>query len=229
MEAKMKRIVCAVLLLAVLIGCAQPPENLPRAQVEDVTEEVMEEPVEEPMETPMEDSMAKKNESMMETNESMMEKNESMTSMEGVTEIPLDMSTSMFEFEGYGPGKSHLGTFGQITGVLLVSNAEIVGAKGTIDASSVSTGIGQLDQHLQSDDFFDVAMYPTIEFESTSLKDGMLNGLLTFRGVQKELSIPVNATNESITGEFLLDVTPFNFKYVGINKDVRVKFDVKRP
>ena len=195
----MKQMLCAILLLAVLIGCAQPPENLPRAQVEEVVEETVMEAVEP--------QMSEKN----------------------VTAVRVDMTGSTFEFEGYAPGKSHVGTFKNVSGVLLVSNGVIVGAKGMADVSSVSTGIGQLNKHLQSGDFFDVAKYPTIEFESKSIKAGMLTGVLMFRGVQKELSIPVNMTNVSLSGEFLLDVTPFNFKYVGINKDVRVKFDVMLP
>jgi hypothetical protein len=47
---------------------------------------------------------------------------------------------------------------------------------------------------------------------------------LLFRGVSKQLEIPVNVTGTTMTAEFLLDTTDFNFKYVGVNKDVRIAF-----
>jgi polyisoprenoid-binding protein YceI len=66
---------------------------------------------------------------------------------------------------------------------------------GEIDATSVDTGNEQRDGHLKSPDFFDVAKFPTITFESTSVaKKGehyAVTGNLTMRGVAKPLTLDV--------------------------------------
>ena len=139
--------------------------------------------------------------------------------------IPFQSTQVNFNFEGYGPGKEHLGTFTNYEGNLHMKDDEIVGVDFTIDASSVDTGIGRLNTHLQSDDFFDVEKYPEIEFTSTSLTEDTLEGDLLFRGVTKHLAIPITREDSMISADFLLDVTEFDFKYVGINKDVRIMFE----
>jgi len=63
--------------------------------------------------------------------------------------------------------------------------------KVTIDAASINTGDPKRDEHLRGADFFDVAQYPTIVFESTKItpkgKDKVLvQGKLTLKGVTKD-------------------------------------------
>src|SRR5262245_17105194 len=64
--------------------------------------------------------------------------------------------------------------------------------KGTIDASSIDTNVAKRDEHLRSPEFFEVAKFPKITFESTSVSDvdktkntGKLHGNLTIHGVTK--------------------------------------------
>lgn len=69
------------------------------------------------------------------------------------------------------------------------TNAEI---KLTIDASSVFTNNEDRDNHLRSADFFDVATYPEISFDSTSFdriddENYELKGMLTIKGISKEI------------------------------------------
>jgi polyisoprenoid-binding protein YceI len=66
----------------------------------------------------------------------------------------------------------------------------------TVQAASIDTRIDTRDKVLRSDDFFDVAHYPTLSFVSTSVTpkpDGALEvaGDLTIRGVTKHITIPV--------------------------------------
>ncbi len=135
-----------------------------------------------------------------------------------------------FRFTGYGPGKEHVGTFTSFK-VNAAPDAK-VGAKGTvtIDAKSVSTGISRLDGHLCSDDFFDCATYPAITFTLTSIVPGtdantfIAKGNLSFHGVEKALSFPITKDAAGMyKADFRLDTTPFNFKYVGIYKEVRIE------
>lgn len=57
----------------------------------------------------------------------------------------------------------------------------------TIDASSIDTGTDARDEHLRSPDFFNVAEFPELRFESTSVESQgeslKVNGNLTIRGV----------------------------------------------
>ena len=68
--------------------------------------------------------------------------------------------------------------------------------KGTIRATSINTDNEKRDKHLRGADFFDVEKYPTLEFESTGLKEwkgkkGKLAGNLTIHGVTKPVEFDV--------------------------------------
>ena len=41
---------------------------------------------------------------------------------------------------------------------------------GSVDVSTIDTGIKKRDEHLRSDDYFDIAKYPKIAFQSASIK-----------------------------------------------------------
>lgn len=59
-----------------------------------------------------------------------------------------------------------------------------------IDAASVDSGVDEFDGHLKAEKFFDVANYPEITFQSTSIErtgpnTGRIAGDLTIKGVTK--------------------------------------------
>ena len=90
------------------------------------------------------------------------------------------------------------GRFRQFDGSLAVdpdNGNALKQANATIQATSIDTDISKRDDHLRSPDFFDVAKFPTITFESTEVKkDGnqqVLVGKFTMHGVTKEVSLPV--------------------------------------
>jgi polyisoprenoid-binding protein YceI len=200
----MKKILVGIVALmsVFLIACTAPSDDLARAEVKE--EPTVEETI---------------TEEVIETS------NETTVEMDG-TEVPLDMSASTFEFEGFAPGKSHVGTFENWTGSFVIQDGKIISAKGTVDPASVKTDTAAVDRHLKTDDFFDVAKYPEIIIVSKTIGDGNVVADLTFRGVTKEISFPANITSNSIAAEFALDTTPFAFKYVGVDKEVRIKFNM---
>ena len=68
----------------------------------------------------------------------------------------------------------------------------------TLDTSTVSSGVAQLDKHLQGKDFFDVAQYPTAKFVGDKFtfngdKVSEISGTLTMLG--KTQPITLKATN----------------------------------
>jgi polyisoprenoid-binding protein YceI len=66
----------------------------------------------------------------------------------------------------------------------------------TVDVNSVNTDNENRDKHLKSDDFFNAEKYPTMKFESTSMKSlggnkYQLNGNLTIRDITKPVTFDV--------------------------------------
>ena len=65
-----------------------------------------------------------------------------------------------------------------------------------INVSSISTGIDRRDQHLRSEDFFEVEKHPNMTFKSTSVEkvsEGKykVTGDLTLHGVTKPVTLDV--------------------------------------
>ncbi len=86
----------------------------------------------------------------------------------------------------------------------------------TIDASTITTGDERRDEHLRSADFFDVAVYPTITFKSTSVDfknadDFTISGELTMHGVTGPVKIKAEQTGEG-TNPWGVDVAGFEGK-----------------
>lgn len=99
-----------------------------------------------------------------------------------------------------------------------------------IDTTSVDSNHAERDKHLRSDDFLDVAKYPTASFKSTGFKVGengtaVLSGELTLHGVTKPVEIAISKIGEGkdpwggyragFTG-----TTEFQMKDFGITKNL---------
>ena len=68
----------------------------------------------------------------------------------------------------------------------------------SIDAKSVNTGFALFNEHIQGEDYFSTAKYPTITFKSTAVKfDGdkpvAVEGNLTIKGVTKVVTLTVTS------------------------------------
>jgi polyisoprenoid-binding protein YceI len=78
--------------------------------------------------------------------------------------------------------------------------------KATIDAKTVNTDNPKRDDHLRSADFFDVKRYPTIAFESKSIKkqgkDLLVDGALTIHGVTKPVALLVTTLTPEMKDPF---------------------------
>lgn len=86
------------------------------------------------------------------------------------------------------------GRFHDVSGTLHIDEEEPQNSwvEARIGTASVDTGIGQRDDHLRSDDFFNAAAYPTIAFRSReAVKVGEdtwdIRGDLTIRDVTREV------------------------------------------
>jgi polyisoprenoid-binding protein YceI len=122
----------------------------------------------------------------------------SATSFAAVESFEIDPTHSAPHFE-----YSHMGfstqshrfdkTSGKIT---LDRETKAASVDVSIEAKSVNTGWDVFNGHLQGEDFFNAAKYPTITFKSTAVKfDGdkpvSIEGNLTIKGITKPVTLTV--------------------------------------
>lgn len=98
------------------------------------------------------------------------------------------------------------GRFRVVDGTLaLGQGTDVVRSRVTvvIESASIDTGHAQRDEHLRSPDFFDVERYPTLTFESRSVRRGdggklTVAGDLTIRGVTRPVSLDVTESGRGV-------------------------------
>ena len=111
----------------------------------------------------------------------------------------IDPGHTQVEFTYNHFGFSNItGRFDQVNGEFELDTADLAKSRISIEIpiSSLSTGVGKLDQHLLGPDFFDAAKYPTATFKSKSVHVvdvGKLHvsGDLTIHGVTKPVTLDV--------------------------------------
>jgi polyisoprenoid-binding protein YceI len=119
-------------------------------------------------------------------------------------------SQPMFEVRHMGYSLQR-GSFTKVSGkVTLDREAKKGSVDVTIDATSIRTIDPRLDTHVKSEDFFDVAKYPTITFKSSNLVfDGdrvvAVDGELTLHGVTKPVTLKVT---DVVCGEHPINKRP---------------------
>ncbi|MGB3722337.1 MAG: YceI family protein [Pacificimonas sp.] len=112
----------------------------------------------------------------------------------GTYNVDAGHTLASFTFDHLGIS-SYTGQFGNPSGTLTIDPADPTAAKVdiTFAVADVSTTSEELDQHLQSADFFDAASHPDIRFVSTDVViDGgsaEISGNLTMHGVTKPVTL----------------------------------------
>lgn len=103
-----------------------------------------------------------------------------------------------FEYSHFGYS-TQVSRFDKTSGTITLDRAAKTGSVDVvIDAKSVNTGYPLFNEHIQGEDFFDTAKYPTITFKSKTLKfDGdklaSVDGDLTIKGVTKPVTLTVTS------------------------------------
>lgn len=84
------------------------------------------------------------------------------------------------------------------------ANPAATQVKGTISAKSIDTDNDKRDEHLRSPDFFNVAQFPDLAFESTAVTDvdaktntAKIQGNLTMHGVTKPVTLNAKFLGEA--------------------------------
>jgi len=94
---------------------------------------------------------------------------------------------------------TQLSKFDKTSGTIVLDRAAKKGSVDVvIDATSVNTGYALFNGHIQGEDFFNTAKYPSITFKSNQLKfDGdklaAVTGNLTIKGVTKPVTLTLTS------------------------------------
>ncbi len=113
------------------------------------------------------------------------------------------------------------GTFTTFSGNLKIDSGQLQSISVEIDATSLSTDIEKLTNHLRSPDFFDVLQHPKATFQSTSIQmagDGQVTviGDLTLLGKTHSITFPATVSIDDgvvLKSEFSIDRTQFGMDY----------------
>jgi polyisoprenoid-binding protein YceI len=112
----------------------------------------------------------------------------------------IDASHTLPRFEYSHLGYSiQLSRFDKTSGQIILDREAKTGSVDvTIDAKSVDTGYALFNEHIQGEDYFNTAKYPTITFKSSSLKfDGdklvEVAGDLTVKGVTRPVTLTLSS------------------------------------
>lgn len=149
--------------------------------------------------------------------------------MEGITaDVTLNTDSSKVMWEGTMLGLySHEGTTNFTEGNMNIANGVVTGGTFVVDLTSINPTDDGYDEertaeklvgHLSSDDFFNVAEFPTAKFEVTGAEGSTVMGNLTVRGVTNPETVEnVMVVEENgmvkITGDLTFDRTKYNVNF----------------
>jgi len=91
------------------------------------------------------------------------------------------------------------GRFNKVTGKITLDAAAKTGSMNVvIDVASIDSGVAKLDEHLLSEDFFNVAKHPTMSFKSDKMvfqgdKPKSVPGQFTMLGVTKPVTLAIDS------------------------------------
>ncbi len=197
----------AVLLAAVVSGCSNPADDVPKATVGA--------PVPEP------------------TSAAPVAELTSASPAATGNSLVLSPQTSKIDFVGSKVTGSHNGGFRAFAGTVdLTEDGKGVRALAAdIDMASTWSDNEKLTGHLKASDFFDVARFPKATFVSTEITPGgekeathTVTGNFTLHGVTKSIKFPakvaVSDGSAKVDSEFFIDRKAFGIVYPGKTDDL---------
>jgi polyisoprenoid-binding protein YceI len=148
----------------------------------------------------------------------------------------LDTQNSVLNWAGTMVGMySHKGTLKFKEGKFELENGKVKSGSFTIDMMTMLTTDDdalykmapreKLIGHLQSDDFFSAATYPTSTFEITGLDGENIKGKLTIKGISNEetvtdVKISTSEGTTNASGKLVFDRQKYGITYKGKMKDM---------
>lgn len=103
-----------------------------------------------------------------------------------------------FSYNHFGYS-TQLSRFDKTTGTVVLDTAAKQGSVNVvIDTTSVNTGLALFNEHIQKEEFFDTARFPTATFVSSKFNfDGdtlkSIDGKLTIKGISQDISLSISS------------------------------------
>ncbi len=136
----------------------------------------------------------------------------------------VDIENSKLTWKGYKPTGDHTGAITLASGNITIENKILTGGSFVADMNTIkdNDGSAKLESHLKSEDFFEIAAYPTSIFEITEIANKgekiQVIGNMTIKGITKQLSflasLKVNNDIIILTSDtFQINRADFNVKH----------------
>lgn len=136
----------------------------------------------------------------------------------------VNVENSTLTWKGYKPTGDHTGTITLASGNISLKNNKLIGGSFVADMNTIkdADGSAKLEGHLKSEDFFEVAAFPTAKFDITKTETKgekiHVTGNMTIKGITKQITFPATlAVNKDIvtltSDTFQINRADFNVKY----------------
>lgn len=138
----------------------------------------------------------------------------------------VDNQNVKIAFKGFGPGKSHVGSFGAINSQLSLVSGVLTGQV-DIDMNTLQAPDSEkLQNHLKSADFFDTAKYPKASFKITSMTNTNVTGAMNIHGVTKSVTLPIKLADSVYTSTFNINMKDFGIDQKFANEVIELTITV---
>lgn len=168
----------------------------------------------------------------------------------GMTSLPMiaqptgwKVDTYTVSFEITNAGLPVDGTFTGLRYKLNFDSDQLSASKllATVDVKTIDTGISGRDDHLRSEDYFDVEQFPTIRMETKQIRKGTekpyeASMALTIKGKTEYIEVPftfdASGSTAKLEGSFNIDRRTFevggNSLIMGDNVEVTIMMELEK-
>ncbi len=112
-------------------------------------------------------------------------------------------------------------------------NLAISSISGTVDVTTLSTNNKTRDNHLQQEEMFNAAKYPTLDFSSSSIKKSekgyIMAGKLSIKGTSKEIAINFTYADKVFIGKTVIYSNDFDVFSKKKREDSKVMVKITIP
>ena len=161
------------------------------------------------------------------------------------TAAEIDADRSVFKWKGSKiTGSFHEGLISPKSSTVTLKDGVIATAEVVMDLTSLTvtdikdeSKAGKFLRHMLSEDFFNVAKFPSATLTVSSIENNQATGALAILGQSQPISFPIKKDGDKYVGKMLFDRTVFGVTYRSgsffaelgdrvINDEVEVTFEV---